>query len=429
MKLRLRSGAWVRHLPACGYWVLGVWLMGCSLASSPEAPRAYVYPVPLGVTFDMARGRVLTEADEAARLTGSAAPRLIFLGEHHGDPRSQATERRLIRLLLDRVRPVTVALEMFPPQADPALDAWRNGRLTEAEFVEQSGWYESWGFPWRAYRELFLLLRDARVPVHGVNADEATRTAVRENKLESLSPAVRADVGDLDLSLLPQRDYLLDSLREAGHGAGGNPGQGAPLGPDAPAFQRMQRVQVLWERLIGVRSARLAEALPPPGVVVVILGSGHVAFGLGANLQAARESWLPQLSLWDTVVPPESLDEERRARIALGTADWVRIYPEDATLPAYPAMAGLKLVPDPAGVRVDAVRVEGGRVVPGEARTVFQAGDVIQTLNGERVTSPADLRLRVEGLPWDQPAKVALLRKGAQTGVTFTPHRPAPSNP
>ncbi len=402
--------------------------MGCSLAPSPEAPRAYVYPVPLGVTFDMARGRVLSEADEAVRLTGSAAPRLIFVGEHHGDPRSQATERRLIRLLLDRGRPVAVALEMFPPQADPALDAWRNGGLTEAEFAEQSGWYESWGFPWRAYRELFLLLRDARVPMHGVNADEATRTAVRENKLESLTPAVRADVGELDLSILPHRDYLQDALREAGHGAGSHPGPEASLAPEAPAFQRMQRVQVLWDRLIGVRSARLAEALPPPGVVVVILGSGHVAFGLGANLQAARESWLPQLSLWDTVVPPGSLDGQRRARIALGMADWVRIYPEDATLPAYPGLGGVKLAPDPAGVMVEAVRVEEGRVAPEEARAVFRAGDVIQTLNRERVSSPADLRMRVEALPWDQPAEVALLRQGVQTGVTFTPRRP-PASP
>jgi uncharacterized iron-regulated protein len=401
--------------------------MGCSLSSAPEAPRAYVYPVPLNATFDMARGRTLSEAEEALRLTGPEAPRLIFMGEHHGDPRSQAAQLRLLRLLQERGRPVTVALEMFPPQADPALDAWRQGKLTEQQFVEQSRWYETWGFPWRAYRNLFLALRDAHLPLYGINADDATRAAVRENKLDSLTPALREEVGSLDLTVLPHRDYLLDSLRESGHRGSGGEGE-SRLAPESPAFQRLQRVQVLWDRLMGVRAARLAEAQPPPGVVVVILGSGHVAHGLGANLQAARVTYLPLLSVWDDTVPSESLDAQRRARIPLGMADWVRVYPEDPNLPTYPRLSGVRFVPDPHGVRVETIPAQGGRV-PEPTRTpegkpVLQGGDLVQALNGVQVHSPAELRLRVEDLPWGKPVELALLRAGAPTQVTFTPRSP-----
>lgn len=401
-----------------GLFAVLVLLAACTPARAPEAPRAYVYPVPTGATFDMARGRTLSEADEAAQLTGPGAPRLLFLGEQHADPRSLATHIRLIRLLLDRRRPVTVALEMFPPEADAALDAWRLGRLTESEFVAQSRWYETWGFPWLAYRDLFLLIRDAKLPAHGINADDATRAAVRENRLDSLSPAVRAEIGDLDVSIAPHRDYLADSLRSAGHDAG------ASLAPGGPAFQRMQRVQVLWDRLMGLRAARLAETLPHPAIVVVILGAGHVAFGLGANLQAARVSLVPQLSVWETILTPHSLRRDGMAAIPVGIANWVRVYLPDPTLPSYPRLSGVKLAVSSFGVRVDAVRV----ALDDPAR-VFQTGDIVQAIAGAPVRDPTTLRLRIEALDWDKAVTVTLLRGGAPAEVRFTPRRPSPGNP
>lgn len=192
-------------------------MTACS-PSGPTAPRAYQYAVPLGQTFDLAAGRVLTEAEEAQRFAGAVAPRLVFLGEHHADPRSQAFQARFLRALAAQGHPVTVALEMFPPQADGALEAWRQGRLAEADFVEQSRWYETWGFPWTAYRPLFEAIRDARLPTHGINVDEATRKAVRESPTGALPPDLKTEIGDLDLTVTPHRDYFLDSLTGAGRG-------------------------------------------------------------------------------------------------------------------------------------------------------------------------------------------------------------------
>ena len=190
----------------------------------------------------------------------------------------------------------------------------------------------------------------------------------------------------------------------------------------------MERVQVLWDRLMGLRAARLAEAQLPPGVVVLILGSGHVAYGLGANLQAARVSNLPLLSVWDDVVPPASLDAQDRVRVPLGMADWVRVYPQEPNPPSYPRLSGVKLVSDPLGVRAEAIPPKRGPA-PEPTRTpegkpVLQSGDLVQALNGVAVHSPAELRLRVEELAWDEPAELALSRGGASVKVTFTPRKP-----
>jgi hypothetical protein len=401
--------------------------MTACTASGPEAPRAYRYAVPLGQTFDLAAGRALTEAEEAQRFAGPAAPRLVFLGEHHGDPRSQAFQARFLRALAAQGHAVTVALEMFPPQADAALEAWRSGRLTEADLVEQSRWYETWGFPWTAYRPLFETLRELRLPAHGVNVDEATRKAVRESLTGALPPELKAEIGDLDLGVAPHRDYFADSLTGAGRG---DPAHAAPRSLEDPGFLRMQRIQVLWDTAMGVRAARLADAAPPGSVVVTILGSGHVAYGLGANLRAARVSALPRLTVWDDLAPKDALDGAGRVPVPVGMADWVRVYPEDDTLPGTPSLAGVKLAQDPAGAKVEAVRPPGAseRLSPGDPRRVFQPGDIVQALDGEPVASPARLRLRVEALPWERPARVTVLRGGAAVDLTFVPRRP-PAEP
>ena len=189
----------------------------------------------------------------------------------------------MLRRLVAQGRHVVVALEMFPPSVDPVLERWRLGKLDEAAFVRESGWYEHWGFPWATYRELFLFCRVHEIPMHGVNAEDATRKAVHADKLDELAPALRAELGNLDEPLEPRRQYVLDALRAAGHGA--------KLGPGDPTFERMYRVQRMWDRLMGGRSARLAEAAGPDAIVVLLIGSGPLAYRLGANLEAARTAF------------------------------------------------------------------------------------------------------------------------------------------
>jgi uncharacterized iron-regulated protein len=365
----------------------------------------YSYPVPLGETFDLAQGRVLEPSGQARRLE---TVRLIFLGEQHTDPRSHQAQLAVLEQIAAQGRPLLVALEMFPPAADAVLEEWRSGKLSEAAFLERSRWYETWGYPFSHYRSVFTWLRDHRIPLRGINADEATRAAVRQGQLESLPPALRAEVGDLDAVLEPHRDYLLDTLRQAGHR--GN------LDADAQDFRRMLRVQTLWDRLMGGRAARLAESQPGNGAVAVLLGSGHLAYRLGANLQAARVTDLAQLSLWDTTVPRSALDPGGRFPVPVGMADWVRGYRQEEPQPEYPRLSGIKLAAHAQGVRVESVR-------PGPSAYPLQADDVIVALNGAPAGGTAGLRLDFEALPWDRPAELTILRAGKTLTLTVTPHR------
>jgi uncharacterized iron-regulated protein len=393
--------------------LLAALVAGCAAQEADLPGRAtgpaYAFPVPPDTTFDLTRGEPLQRAQLEARLRGA---RLVFLGEHHTDARSHAFQREVLELLLAQGRPLAVALEMFPPQADPVLEDWRQGRLDELAFLERSGWYEHWGYPWSYYRELFALFRERRVPLHGVNAERETRQAVRENKLDTLPEGLREEIGALEPPLAPHAAYLLDTLRAAGH-------QGK-LRPDAPSFQGYYRVQRLWDRLMGRRSARLAEALGADGVAVLLVGAGHLAFGLGANLQAAQVSDLPRLSVWEAVVDESELDRQGRYPVPVGMADLVRVYRRDDAAARFYGMAGLKLASGEGGVKVEAMHLFGHSRL-----SALRAGDVIEALNGAPLASPEALRLAYETTGPQRPATVRVRRDGQVVELDVTP-RPSP---
>ncbi len=389
--------------------LLALLLLGCA-SPAPDAPRGYAFRVMPGTTFDLAQGRTLDPAEQAARLE---PVRLLFLGEHHTDAASHQAQLETLRLLHDHGHALTVALEMFSPAADAALEDWRRGKLDELQFLEHSHWYDAWGFPWRYYRGLFLWFREQQIPLHGVNADEATRTAARRGKLEDLPAAEREELGDLDIVLEPHRDLLLETLRAGGHAG--------EFTPDSPRFQGFLRVQTLWDRLMGQLAARLAAAQQGRATVVLLIGSGHLAYKLGANLQAARATPLPQLTVWDAPVADEELDARGRAYVPIGIGDWVRVHRQDPGAPDYPSLSGVKLAAAAEGVRVEALTPFAAPWL-----TVLHTGDAVVTLNGLAAASPTQLRLAVESLPWDQPATLSVIREGKTLPLVIYPRHDRP---
>lgn len=390
--------------------LLAALLAGGCAPAHPGMGRAitYTHPVPPGMTFDLARAAPLDDAELAAQL---ARTRLVLLGEHHVEPRSHAFQAAMVERLARTGRPLVVALEMFPPAADPALEEWRQGQLDELTFLERSDWYRHWGFPWAYYRELFLRLRDLSVPLRGVNVSRAEREAVRSGHPEELPPDVRELLGDLDAPVPAHDAYLLHTLAQVGH---------LPdLEAESDTFQRYARVQRAWDRAMGTRLARLAERQPDDGVAVLLVGSGHLAFGLGANLRAARTTTLPQLTVWDALVDEAELDAEGRYPVPVGIADWARVYvrPTGPDAPqGYPSLAPVRLESAPNGVRVVAVHAPQASPL-----RQLQPDDLILALEGATPRSPTALRLAYERLPLERPARFAILRGQQRLELTLTP--------
>lgn len=437
----------LRLLP--GMLIAGLTLAGC--AAAPVDPgrslsAGYAYPVQPEITFDMARGEEIPSGKLGERL---AHARLIFLGEYHTEPRSHRFHMDVLETLLAGGRQVTVGLEMFPPSVNEALEKWRQGDLEEEAFLERSGWYGNWGYPWEYYRALFGFFQTHRIPLHGLNAEKSTRKAVRNGKRNELPDPIRDELAGLDSPLPPHRSLMLDILKDAGHTG--------DLSPGSPRFQSYYRVQRMWDRLMGARAARIAERLPENGVLVVLIGSGHLLYRLGANLEATRATRLPVLTLVDRVVEKEELDADGSYRVPLGMADLVRIYPRRANgghgVPGAspPSLTGLKLeiagegladtgerLAEAGGGLADAgerladaeglLRVKEVRAFPSSPLHALKADDVLLEFNAHPISSETALRLAYERLPADARAILTVKRKLQRLEVDITPRRPGHGN-
>ena len=166
---------------------------------------------------------------------------------------------------------------------------------------------------------------------------------------------------------------------------------------------------------MGTRAASLAARTGPGETVVVLIGSGHLAYKLGANLRAARaQPGLSQLTIVDRVVERADADGRGHAQLPVGLADLARVYVSDPQKPILPSLGGLKLEEDADGVRVAGLKLFGPSPL-----AVFREGDVIVALNGARPGGAVALRLAYEALPPEGVAEVMVRRDGAPVRLTI----------
>jgi hypothetical protein len=110
-------------------------------------------------------------AEEAARSD------LVYVGDYHTLEASQRTFLWLAEAVHARRSSVALALEMFEPDDQPALDAYLAGTLDEESFLERVRYAERWGFPWEHYRPILEFARRTRSTVHGFDRRPGLRRA------------------------------------------------------------------------------------------------------------------------------------------------------------------------------------------------------------------------------------------------------------
>lgn len=283
-------------------------------------------PVVLDAITETATGQALTPDAMAARL---ASVRLLFVGESHTSLAAHQAQARIIEALAATGRPVLVGLEMLPDGDRAPLDGWVSGRLDEEAFVEAVGWYEHWGYDFRYYRDIFVAARDRRVPLYGVNTAREVITAVRKKGFDGLSPEERALLPPrIDTSSAEHR-RLFQAMLGGGGGAHGH-----EMGEEQ--WDGLFRAQCAWDAVMAWHALRALESEGgPDAIMVVLLGAGHVAFGLGAPRQAALHTPLPVATL---IPVPVSDEDGRPAAVRASYADFLWGLPPEPTSAPFPTL-------------------------------------------------------------------------------------------
>jgi uncharacterized iron-regulated protein len=344
-------------------------------------------------------GTDITPGDLAQRLRDT---RILLIGESHTASESHRVQRQVIEALHRAGRRVIVGLEMYPYTAQPALDRWSRGAIggstpmSEDAFVKESAWYLHWGLHFGYYRDIFLFARDNGLPMIGVNAPREVIAAVRKKGLRNLTPEEARQIpADIDTD---NAEHL--TLFKTYFG-GGDATHGGAGGTSESAWKDMLGAQAAWDATMAFHAVKAwREAKDDRAIVVVLVGSGHVAYGLGIERQAAR-SFDGEVS---TLIPIEIAKGETM-QVRASYADILWGVPVEPYL-AHPSL-GITPVTRSADQLQQVVVVERNSPAAQAGVTV---GDVVLAIDGQPVTSRESFNRLSTTKDWGDTAEVKLRR-------------------
>lgn len=376
--------------------------------------RAYsVGSATAGHFYDCSAGKTV-DLDNTVQLLAGA--RVVLLGEDHTNADEKRVQSKLLEALAGKMANPVLGMEFFQRGDDAVLAKWTSGELRGDDFLLASKWYDRGGYNWVYYAPVMETARKLAMPVVGLNVDRSIPRTVNRKGLEGLTPEQRAEVGEVDTAGSPQHRFLIARYF----------GDTVALLPPA-WFDRMYAAQCLWD-VVMARS--ILAKLPPDGTMVVLVGSGHVAYGLGIarriHEELARQGQpdIPVATFVPVVAPaPEEGGEPHGhpmpggghgkgpaaglpALFVRSLADVVGVFPNRGDVEEIPRL-GLKLEEKDGAIAVK-------RVWPDTAsdRAGVTKGDVITDLNGRPAGDIHHLRLALARLRWGDRMDLRVERDG-----------------
>lgn len=366
------------------------------LAIGDPARRDRHVSVILDGITDTASGEVVTPAQLAERLDGV---RLLFVGESHTSQTFHDVQLRVLQALRARGRRVIVGLEMYPYTEQRWLDDWSAGSMSEDDFLARSRWYKNWGYHWNYYRDIFRFAREQSIRLYGVNVPRAVVQTARSKGLEALDAQARAYLPPrIDLDNAEHRQLFRAYF-----------GEGDALHSlSEEQWEGMYRAQSTWDAAMGYGAVKALEATADAGTIaVVLIGSGHVAYGLGAERQAALWFKGRQASL----IPVPAADEHGvptpPVRASFANFIW-GVLPEPA--PAYPVL-GLSTSAQKDGEHYRVIAVSKGSVADASG---FRVGDALVSCDDVAIDDVETLNRLMSQKRWGDAA-VFRVKRGSDS--------------
>lgn len=244
-------------------------LLGCAGAHHPHGrPSASLQGVEgrfyAGQIIHLESGRVLDFTQFIDRIAGHEA---VFLGEVHDNPDHHLIQVQILQSLMERHGRLTAAMEFFQEQQQSDLDDYLSGVSDEEGFLRAVDWPRTWGFDYRLYRPLMLLLKQGGAKVLAINAPSEIVRKVARSGLQGLDPQERGRLAQrIRLDDQAHRDYLLETYRLHTH-------------PDLKVFEHFYEAQCAWEDTMAENVANYLRTHREK--VVVLSGNGHIVYRFG----------------------------------------------------------------------------------------------------------------------------------------------------
>ena len=237
--------------------------------SVPQRP-----PAPAEFWLDLVRGEEIPEADVVADLVGAGA---VYVGEAHTIHRHHSVQLQLLQALFARGVPLVLCLEQLESRDQPAVDRYNRREIDFAALAQEINWPNKWS-NYADYRFLCEFARQHRIPLHGLNAPaDLIRAVSRGGGLAKLPADQRAQL-PADVVIDDPAYARLMQLELAVHLA-------ADPAKLRPMFEaQVARDEAMAASIVAARRAH-GEAIR---TAFVVLGAGHIRFGLGTAARVRR---------------------------------------------------------------------------------------------------------------------------------------------
>jgi uncharacterized iron-regulated protein len=223
------------------------------------------------------RGRSFTDFE--AMLAELARVDVVLVGEQHDDPNSHRLESALLQGLMRRNVPVTVSLEMFERDVQPAVDAYLGGKNTEEEFLKSS---RPWPHYATDYRSLVEIAKDRSWPVIAANVPRKYAAEIAKNGLTPISTLPASERALIARDIQCPKDAYFERFAAS---MGEHPGPSASsdaANASRTTLDRYYESQCAKDETMAESiAASVDRNQDGPRVVVHFTGAFHTDFGSG----------------------------------------------------------------------------------------------------------------------------------------------------
>jgi uncharacterized iron-regulated protein len=356
---------------------------------------------PPGTFFDCREDRALELEELASELVRA---RVVLVGEAHTDLQQKLFHADLLAAMAELEPELVLGMEFFQRSDQEALDAWSRGELDESQLLEATEWIDRGTYNFGYYRPVMEVARDRGIRVVGLNVPREIVRAVNRGGLESLSDVQQAEIGEVTTDGSPEHRYLIERYF----------GETAAMLPPG-WFDNMYAAQCVWD--VAMARSILAN-LGDGETMVVIVGSGHVAYDLGISRRIRDEvagtdrADLTTVTFAPVTAPPPDpegdphghpvgghgmgMAADKPARFTRSLSHYVGAFEDTGGIEAYPRV-GLRLKEDDKGVQVSMAWPD----TPADGAG-FESGDRILDLNGTTYDDLSSLRKALEGIQWSE---------------------------
>ncbi|XKF15277.1 ChaN family lipoprotein [Halomonas sp. BLK-85] len=335
---------------------------------------------------------------------------VVLLGEYHDRMSHHRWQLHTLAGLAAHRDKMAIGLEMLPRDAQPALDAWVAGELSEAQFLQQSQWQEAWGFDPDLYLPILHFARMQQIPLLAINIKPELRRRLATEGFDAVSAEQRfnieapAPASDAYRQRLEQSFQMHPtSMGAEGHGNEDQEGDNA--------FETFLNAQLTWD---AAMADGLASAVDDDTLVVGLMGVGHLAYGDGVPYQLEAMDITDTLSLMPTPLeacePPDSQ-----------LADVLYLLGDEAAAETPPPRLGVQIAPGEDGVSIVAIREDSLAHEAG-----LQPDDTVTQAAGQEVRAPGELIATVQRQAPGTLLPLEILRDGSRQEilVRFPPAAP-----